>query len=94
MKTFEEFLSEANGIKGWKNAHNDIAKQSARTSAASSEWHTVVLKKNGEESKMHDAKKAHKSEEDAVGYSDRIKKLNAGHPGHALYQNHKFVRKL
>lgn len=76
MKTFKDFIKEAQGIKGWKHAHSDIAKSRAKSKEQDMEHRLVSLKKDGNESKMHDATKTFRSEVEAREYHERIKKLN------------------
>jgi hypothetical protein len=86
MITFKEYLSEA--IKGWKHAHNDLAKIRSASSDAQKSVTLVSLKKDGSESKMHDATKTFKSEEEARAHHENIKKLNPSRTiRHNLYVN-------
>ena len=73
MKTFKQFNEV---IKGWKNVHSDLAKIRRSQSDASKEVKLVALKKDGKESKMHDAIKSFSSEEEARAHHDNVKKLN------------------
>ena len=73
MKTFKQF-NEA--IKGWKHAHSDLSKIRKSQSDAQKEVKLVSLKKDGNESKMHDATKSFSSEEEARAHHENIKKLN------------------
>lgn len=73
MKTFKQ-LNEA--IKGWKNAHSDIQKIRRTQSDASKEVKLVSLKKDGNESKMHDAVKMFSTEDEARAHHKNIKALN------------------
>ncbi len=78
-------------IKGWKNAHSDIMKHRAESGK---DVHLVSLKKDGTESKMHDAKKSFKSEEEARAHHKRVKELNPNRNiAHNLYVDGK-VEKL
>lgn len=70
MITFKE-LTEA--IKGWKHAHSDIMKNRANQGK---EVFLHTLKKDGTESKMHDARKSFRSEEEAREHHTRVKGLN------------------
>ncbi|USV40893.1 hypothetical protein [Xanthomonas phage BUDD] len=88
--TFEDFLGEA--IKGWKHAHNDLAKHRREQSQSGNEWHTHALNKSGKESGMHDARKSHASEAAARAHHDLLKKNNPNsHIAHNLYHNGKHV---
>jgi hypothetical protein len=81
----------AEGIKGWKHAHSDMMKHRAESGK---EVHLVSLKKDGTESKMHDAKKSFKSEEEARAHHKRVKELNPNRTiAHNLYVGGK-VEKL
>lgn len=84
MLTFKTYIQEA--IKGWKHAHSDLMK--IRSSAASAEhsFKLVRLKKDGNESGMHDAAKSFKSEEEARKHHENLIKLNPGkNIAHNLY---------
>lgn len=86
MITFKNYLEEA--IKGWKHAHNDIAKARAAGRAAADNVQLVRLKKDGNESKMHDATKTFGSEEEARAHHENMVKLNPGKGiAHNLYVN-------
>ena len=75
-------------IKGWKHAHNDLAKIRASASDASKSVKLVRLNKSGSESKLHDAEKPFKSEEEAHAYHSNLVKLNPGKGiAHNLYVN-------
>jgi hypothetical protein len=88
MLTFKDYLEEA--IKGWKHAHGDIAKMRA---SAGKEVRLVSVKKDGSESKMHDAEKRFKSEEEARAHHENIKKLNPNRSiAHNLYVNDKMEK--
>lgn len=63
----------AEEIKGWKHAGRDLAQHRA---SLGKDVHLVLLKKDGTESKMNDAKKSFRSEDEARQYHERIKKLN------------------
>lgn len=63
----------AEEIKGWKHAGRDLAQHRA---SLGKDVHLVSLKKDGTESKMNDAKKSFRSEDEARQYHERIKKLN------------------
>jgi hypothetical protein len=81
----------AEGIKGWKHAHSDMMKNRAESGK---DVHLVSLKKDGTESKMHDAKKSFKSEEEARAHHKRVKELNPNRTiAHNLYVGGK-VEKL
>jgi hypothetical protein len=78
-------------IKGWKHAHSDMMKHRAESGK---DVHLVSLKKDGTESKMHDAKKSFKSEEEARAHHKRVKELNPNRTiAHNLYVGGK-VEKL
>ena len=62
-------------IKGWKNAHSDIAQSRA---AAGKDVKLVRLKKNGEENAMHDATKMFRSAAEARQHHENMVKLNPG----------------
>lgn len=86
-KTFKQ-LQEA--IKGWKNAHSDLMKIRQDRNKQDDNASLVRLNKNGSESKMHDAKKTFKSEEEARAHHEKLKKLNPGQNiKHNLYINDK-----
>jgi hypothetical protein len=86
MFSFKEYITEA--IKGWKHAHNDLAKIRSSSADAQKSVTLVSLKKDGSESKMHDATKAFKSEEEARSHHENVKKLNPSRNiRHNLYVN-------
>ena len=79
-------------IKGWKNAGRDIAKW---RSAQGKDVKLVSLKKDGTESKMHDASKMFRSEDEAQEHHDRVTKLNPKSKiRHNLYVDGKHVKTL
>lgn len=81
-------LQEA--IKGWKHASSDLAKWRAAKKAAGQTVKLVSLKKDGNESKMHDATKTFDTEAQAREYHDRIVSLNPGKTiRHHLYVDDK-----
>jgi len=63
-------------IKGWKNAQSDIMR--ARRNAATAEMNVklVQLRKDGQESGMHDAKSWHASVDDAIAKHNRLRENN------------------
>jgi hypothetical protein len=67
-------LQEA--IKGWKHAGRDISQMRQARSDAQKAITLVRLKKDGAESKMHDAASKHKDLQAAQEYHDRLVKLN------------------
>jgi hypothetical protein len=81
----------AEAIKGWKHALSDMMKHRAE---AGKDIYLVSLKKDGIESKMHDAKKSFRTEDEAREYHERVKKLNPNRNiAHNLYVGGK-VEKL
>lgn len=89
-KTEEVELDE--NIKGWKNAASDISKM---RSAQGKTVKLVSLKKDGNESKMHDATKTFRSEDEAQEHHDRVTKLNPKSKiRHNLYVDGKQVKTL
>jgi hypothetical protein len=86
-------LQEA--IKGWKHAASDIAKMRKTKSDAAKQAKLVTLKKDGSESKMHDAVSYFNSEQEARDRHASIVKLNPGRIiRHNLYMDNKFVEVL
>lgn len=82
-------------IKGWKHAASDINKMRRSRAADSSTAKLVRLKKNGEESKLHDATSHHSNEGEAREKHNRMIKLNPGkHIAHNLYVNNQLVATL
>lgn len=89
----EHNLEEA--IKGWKNAASDIRKFRSAASDAKKSAMLVSLKKDGNESGMHDAKSYHASEEEARKKHEYITKLNPNRKiRHNLYVDGKKVDTL
>jgi len=89
--TNEEVELDEN-IKGWKNAASDISKM---RSAQGKTVKLVSLKKDGNESKMHDATKTFRSEDEAQEHHDRVTKLNPKSKiRHNLYVDGKQVKTL
>lgn len=86
-------LYEALGpIKGVTNPIKVLAKKRAAEKAASDTAKLVSLKKDGEESKMHDATTTYPTEEKAREYHARIVKLNpTRNIRHNLYVDGKLV---
>lgn len=86
-------LQEA--IKGWKHAASDIARMKKAKSDAKKPARLVTLKKDGAESKMHDAVSYFHSEQEARDRHASIVKLNPGRNiRHNLYIDDKFVEVL
>ena len=82
-------------IKGWKNAASDIRKVRSAASDAKKSAVLVSLKKDGNESGMHDAKSYYASEEEARNKHDSITKLNPTRKiRHNLYVDNKKVATL
>lgn len=82
-------------IKGWKHAHSDLAKE--RKAASNYKMSAVLhtLKKDGTESKMHDARQYFSSEQEARAQHERVKKLNPSRSiKHALYVDGKHIENL
>jgi hypothetical protein len=79
-------------IKGWKNAASDISKMRA---AQGKTVKLVSLKKDGTESKMHDATKMFRSEDEAQEHHDRVTKLNPKSKiAHNMYVDGKHIKTL
>ena len=79
-------------IKGWKHAASDLSKMRA---AKGKNVKLVSLKKDGTESKMHDATKAFGSEEEAQRHHDRVTELNPKSKiRHNMYVDGKHVKTL
>ena len=79
-------------IKGWKHAASDISKMRA---AQGKTVKLVSLKKDGTESKMHDATKMFRSEDEAQEHHDRVTKLNPKSKiVHNMYVDGKHVKTL
>jgi len=90
LKKEEADLDE--NIKGWKHAASDISKMRA---AQGKTVKLVSLKKDGTESKMHDATKMFRSEDEAQEHHDRITKLNPKSKiAHNMYVDGKHVKTL
>ena len=86
-------LQEA--IKGWKHAGSDLMKHRATAYAAKQPAMLVSVKKDGTESKMHDAKTYHASEADARRKHADIVKLNPNRNiRHNLYVDDQLVGML
>lgn len=82
LKNSQKDLVEA--VKGWKHAGRDLMKSRQEKSDAAREVRLVSLKKDGTESKMHDAEKRFGSEDEARQHHEKIKKLN---PNRAIMHN-------
>lgn len=81
-------------IKGWKNAASDIAKTRTKAADDAKEVKLVALKKDGAESKMHDATKKFKDRAEALKHHNNMVKFNPGKTiAHNLYCDGK-VEKL
>jgi ribosomal protein L24 len=82
-------------IKGWKNAGADIAKFRSAASNAAKPAKLVKLKKDGTESKMHDATSHYGSEEEATKKHHYLRELNPkSNMKHNLYINGKLHKTL
>jgi len=91
--TVEGQLNEQ--IKGWKHAHSDLAKERKDASNYKKSAVLHALKKDGSESKMHDARKHFSSEQEARAHHERVVKLNPNRSiKHALYIDGKHVENL
>ncbi len=89
---FTEEVELGEQIKGWKHAASDISKMRA---AQGKNVKLVSLKKDGTESKMHDAAKMFSSEGEAQEHHDRVTKLNPKSKiRHNLYVDGKHVKTL
>jgi len=64
------------GIKGWKHAHSDLARYRREAGNATKSVKLVSLKKDGTESKMHDAATYHSDEAAARAHHENLVKLN------------------
>ena len=79
-------------IKGWKHAHSDLMKLREARSAESHNASLVRLKKDGTESRMHDAVTTYPTEQDARKRHSQLVKLNPGKDiRHNLYVDNKLV---
>ena len=79
-------------IKGWKNAASDIQKFRTAASNARKPAKLVSLKKDGTESKMHDATSYYDSEKQARDKHDYMVEINPGRKiQHNLYVDNKLV---
>jgi hypothetical protein len=79
-------------IKGWKNAVSDIQKFRTAASNALKPAKLVSLKKDGTESKMHDATSYYYSEKQARDKHDYMVEINPGRKiQHNLYVDNKLV---
>lgn len=82
-------------IKGWKHAHGDLMKLRAQKSAQSHTAKLVSVKKDGTESRMHDATSTYATEAEARAKHAYIVKLNpTRNIRHNLYVDDKFVEML
>lgn len=90
--TVKEEVELDEQIKGWKHAASDISKMRA---AQGKNVKLVSLKKDGTESKMNDATKMFRSEDEAQEHHDRVTKLNPKSKiRHNLYVDGKHVKTL
>jgi len=91
MKPFRN-LTE---IKRWKNAHSDLIKFRKDLTNQKKNVKLVSLKKNGEESKLHDATKFFDDEQTAHDYHASVRKLNPNRNiRHNLYIDGKLSKTL
>jgi hypothetical protein len=82
-------------IKGWKHAHRDLVKMRSDRAAAQHTAKLVSVKKDGTESKMHDATKTFPTEAEARSYHEKIVKLNPDRNiRHNLYVDGKLMHML
>lgn len=82
-------------IKGWKHAHADLVKMRAARAAEGHEARLVRLKKDGTESRMHDAVSTYPTEQDARNRHSQLVKMNPGRDiRHNLYVDNKLVTVL
>lgn len=89
---FNEEVELDEQIKGWKNAGRDLAKWRA---AQGKDVKLVSLKKDGTESKMNDASKMFRSEDEAQEHHKRVTELNPKSKiRHNLYVDGKHVKTL
>jgi hypothetical protein len=93
MNKTKEELDEA--IKGWKHAGRDLMKMRSQRADDAKSARLVSIKKDGTESRMHDATSYHDSEDTARKYHEKITKLNPTRKiRHNLYVNGKKVEML
>ena len=89
---FKEEVELEEAIKGWKHAHSDIMKSRANSSKS---VHLHLLKKDGKESGMNDARKSFSSEKEAEAHHKRVHELNPGKKyKHNMYVDGKLVKTL
>ena len=89
---FTEEVEIDEQIKGWKHAASDISKMRG---AQGKNVKLVSLKKDGTESKMNDATKVFRSEDEAQEHHDRVTKLNPKSKiRHNLYVDGKHIKTL
>jgi hypothetical protein len=82
-------------IQGWKNANRDLRKFRTAASNEKKSVKLVSLKKDGAESKMHDATSYYDSEKQARDKHDYMVKINPGRKiQHNLYVDNKLVAAL
>jgi hypothetical protein len=93
MNEARKELDEA--IKGWKHAGRDLMKMRTARSDAAKSARLVTVKKDGTESKMHDAISYHNDEDSARKHHDNITKLNPTRKiRHNLYVDGKKIEML
>jgi hypothetical protein len=82
-------------IKGWKHAHSDLIKMRAAKAQSAHTAKLVSLKKDGTESRMHDAETTYATEAEARTRHADLVKLNPGRRiRHNLYVDGKFMEVL
>jgi hypothetical protein len=82
-------------IKGWKHAGRDISASRAARAEDAKSVKLVSLRKDGEESGMHDAASKHDSVEAALAYHQRLVDLNPKRRiAHNMYVNNQFDKAL
>ena len=92
IRDLKEEVNLNEQIKGWKHAASDLAKW---RSAQGKSVKLVSLKKDGAESKMHDATKMFRSEDEAQAHHDSVTELNPHKKiRHNLYVDGKHVKTL
>lgn len=82
-------------IKGWKNAQRDLARHRSKSAQERMEYTLHRLKKDGQESKLYDARTKHSSEESAIlRHQSSVKNNPNQHIAHNLYKGNELVAKL
>jgi hypothetical protein len=95
VRGFREETNIPEAIKGWKHAQSDLAKWRAGKKSASQPVKLVSVKKDGNESKMHDAVKTFDTQDQALEYHKRLIGLNPGRNiKHNLYVDGQLVQLL